>query len=91
VITQSRELGGDRGRSEGRQEAAGSLQGQRGWSAALWARTVLACVAMLAGVPADQAVGWVRTHYDPLAIETPAQEQWVQWFAGYTRRLPTCQ
>jgi hypothetical protein len=40
-------------------------------------------MATLAGVPADEAVGWVRTHYDPRAIETPAQEQWVQWFAAY--------
>ena len=36
-----------------------------------------------AGVPADQAVGWVRTNYDPRAIETPAREQWLQGFAGY--------
>ena len=53
--------------------------------------TVLACMAILAGVPADQAVAWVRTNYDARAIETAAQERWVQWFAGYTRRLPTCQ
>ena len=40
--------------------------------------TVLACMAILAGVPVEQAVSWVRANYDPRAIETPAQEQWVQ-------------
>jgi len=44
--------------------------------------TVLACMAILAGVPADGAVAWVRTNYDPRAIETPDQAAWVAWFAG---------
>jgi protein-tyrosine phosphatase len=47
--------------------------------------TVLACMAILAGVPANQAVEWVRTHYDPRAIETTDQEDWVEWFA---RQIP---
>ena len=42
--------------------------------------TVLACMAILAGVPADDAVTWVRTHYHPRAIETAEQETWVAWF-----------
>ena len=44
--------------------------------------TVLACMAVLAGVPAGDAVAWVREHYDAHAVETPEQEQWVQWFAS---------
>jgi len=40
-------------------------------------------MAILAGVSADQAVSWVRANYHPHAVENPAQEQWVQWFAGY--------
>lgn len=43
--------------------------------------TVLACMAVLAGVPAGEAVGWVRRHYDMRAVETAAQERWVLWFA----------
>ncbi len=44
--------------------------------------TVLACMAILSGVPADEAVTWVRDHYDPRAIETTEQEAWVKWFGG---------
>ncbi len=43
--------------------------------------TVLACMAVLAGVPAASAVDWVRREYRPAAVETSAQEQWVRWFA----------
>jgi hypothetical protein len=43
--------------------------------------TVLACMAVLAGVPAASAVGWVRREYNPAAVETAAQEHWVRWFA----------
>lgn len=42
--------------------------------------TVLACLAVLAGVSADEAVPWVR-HRLPGAIETSAQEAWVRGFA----------
>jgi hypothetical protein len=45
--------------------------------------TALACMAILAGVSADQAVSWVRANYHSHAVENPAQEQWVQWFSGY--------
>lgn len=45
--------------------------------------TVLACMAVLAGVPAKEAVAWVRGAYRPQAVETPEQEAWVQWFAGW--------
>jgi protein-tyrosine phosphatase len=43
--------------------------------------TVLACLAVLAGVEPDQAVGWVRQHYSTRAVETPMQEEWVLGFA----------
>lgn len=51
--------------------------------------TALACMAILAGVPADRAVAWVRAHYKPRAIENPAQAQWVHRFARYIQRDTT--
>ena len=36
----------------------------------------LAILARLAGVPAGEAVSWVREHYRPTAVETP----WQRWF-----------
>ena len=47
--------------------------------------TVLACMAVLAGVESNDAVTWVREHYRPSAVETPEQESWVVWFAGSER------
>jgi hypothetical protein len=44
--------------------------------------TVLACMAILAGFPASNAVAWVRENYDSQAVETPDQVRWVMWFAG---------
>ena len=43
--------------------------------------TVMACMATLAGVPADQAVAWVRANYRTRAVETRRQRAWIQWFA----------
>ncbi len=43
--------------------------------------TVLACMAVLAGIAADEAVEWVRRHYDSRAVETAEQEAWVLRFA----------
>jgi hypothetical protein len=43
--------------------------------------TVLACLAILAGVPAAQAVGWVRANYRTRAVETRRQRAWIEWFA----------
>jgi protein-tyrosine phosphatase family protein len=43
--------------------------------------TVLACMATLAGVPAADAVAWVRANYDDRAIETPEQEVFVRAFS----------
>jgi hypothetical protein len=45
--------------------------------------TVLACMAVLAGVPTAEAVAWVRAAYRPQAVETAEQEAWVEWFAGW--------
>jgi hypothetical protein len=39
--------------------------------------TALACIAVLDGVPADQAVAYVRTHFDKHAVETPWQKRYV--------------
>jgi hypothetical protein len=43
--------------------------------------TVLACMAILAGVPATEAVGWVRANYRTRAVETRRQRGWIEWFA----------
>lgn len=39
--------------------------------------TVIAGLAVLAGVPAGDAVGWVRANYNHRAVETPWQRRWV--------------
>ena len=44
--------------------------------------TVLACLAVLDGVPPGQAVGYVRAHYHPRAVETPWQQRYVRRFRG---------
>ena len=44
--------------------------------------TVLAAMAVLAGVPGDEAVAWVRANYDLRAVETEEQAEWVAWFAS---------
>jgi hypothetical protein len=43
--------------------------------------TALAALAILDGLPARDAVRWVRAHYDRHAVETPWQHLWL-------RRLP---
>ncbi|MEU6528100.1 protein-tyrosine phosphatase family protein [Streptomyces sp. NPDC046928] len=42
--------------------------------------TALACLAVLDGVPAGEAVGFVRRHYDRHAVETPWQRRYVRTF-----------
>ena len=42
--------------------------------------TVISCLAVLAGVPADEAVAWTRAHYHRRAVETPWQKRWVRQF-----------
>jgi hypothetical protein len=43
--------------------------------------TTLACVAILDGVPAGEAVGYVRLHYRRRAVETPGQRRFVARFS----------
>jgi protein-tyrosine phosphatase len=42
--------------------------------------TALACIAVLDGVPADEAVTFVRRHYHPRAVETVIQRRYVRRF-----------
>ncbi|GAA2721189.1 MULTISPECIES: protein phosphatase [Streptomyces] len=42
--------------------------------------TALACIAVLDGVPAAEAVAYVRAHYDRHAVETPWQRRYVRRF-----------
>ncbi|MET4224195.1 protein-tyrosine phosphatase family protein [Oerskovia enterophila] len=39
--------------------------------------TAMAILARLAGIPADDAVAWVRAHYRERAVETPGQRRFV--------------
>ncbi len=39
--------------------------------------TAIALLAVLSGVSPDAAVGWVREHYRPRAVEPPWQRRWV--------------
>ncbi len=40
--------------------------------------TALAALAILDGLPAEQAVDWVRAAYRPRAVETPWQRRWLR-------------
>ncbi len=40
--------------------------------------TALALLARLDGVPAGEAIAWVRRHYRPRAVETPWQRRFVR-------------
>lgn len=42
--------------------------------------TALACLAALDGVPPEDAVAYVRRHYDRHAVETPWQKRYVRRF-----------
>ncbi|MFF5185073.1 protein phosphatase [Streptomyces sp. NPDC000345] len=44
--------------------------------------TALACLAVLDGVPAGEAVEFVRRNYDRHAVETPWQRRYVRSFTG---------
>ncbi|NUT38972.1 MAG: protein tyrosine phosphatase [Thermoactinospora sp.] len=39
--------------------------------------TVIACLAVLSGVPLADAVTWTRAHYHRRAVETPWQRRWI--------------
>lgn len=43
--------------------------------------TVLACMAVLAGVPSAEAVAWVRARYCARAVQEPSQAYWMERFA----------
>ena len=45
--------------------------------------TALACIAVLDGVPARDAVAFVREHYAPRAVETPWQRRYVTRFPAF--------
>lgn len=42
--------------------------------------TALACIAILDGVPPDEAIAYVRRHYHRATVETPAQQRFVREF-----------
>lgn len=50
--------------------------------------TALACLAVLAGTPAPEAVAWVRENYCEEAVETAAQEEFVAAFDGGQPQYP---
>ncbi|MBW0102190.1 protein-tyrosine phosphatase family protein [Pseudonocardia sp. KRD291] len=49
--------------------------------------TVIACMAVIAGHPPDDAVAWTRRNYRSRAVETRGQRRWVAWFAEHRRRV----
>lgn len=73
--TQAREIlreAWERAAAERVEIACGGGRGRTG--------TALACLAVIDGVPAEQAVAFVRQHYDPHAVETPWQKRYVARF-----------
>ena len=60
----------DRSASERVEIACGGGVGRTG--------TALAAIAVLAGVPAAEAVAWVRRAYNGRAAETPWQRRWAR-------------
>lgn len=47
--------------------------------------TTIACMAILAGQPATDAVAWTRRTYRPRAVETWWQKRWVRRFGAKFR------
>lgn len=39
--------------------------------------TALAVLAVMSGIPADEAVEWVRANYHPRAVDTGRQRAWI--------------
>lgn len=52
--------------------------------------TVIACMTVLAGHPAADAVAWTRSHYRAHAVETRGQRHWVTWFSTEGRAAGEC-
>jgi protein-tyrosine phosphatase len=63
----------DRAANERVEVACGGGRGRTG--------TALACLAIIDGIPAAQAVSFVRRHYDARAVETSWQRRYVARFA----------
>jgi hypothetical protein len=42
--------------------------------------TVIACLAVVAGLTPDDAIDWAREHHHHRAVETPWQRRWVHRF-----------
>jgi len=51
--------------------------------------TALGCLAVLDGVTNEQAVDYVRVHYDRRAVETPWQRRYVCRFNAAATRFST--
>jgi len=51
--------------------------------------TTVACLAVLGGVDAANAVVWTRENYDPWAVEGAQQEDLVSRFASWIRDRPS--
>ncbi len=51
--------------------------------------TVVACMAILAGLNPEHAVSWTRRHYEYRAVETPWQRRWVRRFPDLLASRPT--
>ncbi|MFH9062754.1 protein phosphatase [Streptomyces coeruleorubidus] len=64
----------DRAAGERVEIACGGGRGRTG--------TALACLAVLDGVPGEEAVAYVRRHYDRHAVETPWQRRYVRSFSA---------
>ena len=50
--------------------------------------TALAALAVLDGLPAEDAVRWVRERYHPRAVETPWQRRWLRTLGPADRPRP---
>lgn len=50
--------------------------------------TVIACLAVLAGLGPADALGWAREHHHPRAVETPWQRRWIRRFADEAAHRP---
>lgn len=50
--------------------------------------TVIACLAVLAGHPAADAVAWTRERHRRHAVETPGQRRWLLRFAELVGEQP---
>lgn len=62
-------------RRSGEQRVEVACEGGRGRTG-----TALACLAVLDGVPSEEAVRYIRDRYDPRAVETPWQRRYVARF-----------